>query len=342
MYLDQRLLVDAFLQNPEKERQYHLSRLSDFIMTKFDSLVADCAKKGDWVSWHREESAACFQELKSSTCCLVCLACPPQHVLRCGHAVCDWCVRRIGTPHRWKAYHYIVKTCVICRAPAELSVMLKPPTAGVRVLSVDGGGVRGVVPLRFLELIQTALGPNGQVSDYFDFAMGTSAGMWDSSWSSIQTSAKHLLGGLIVLGMFAKGWNATECTQVFTTFATKIFGTCPARQGSKVVWAAKTAIQLLRHDGMYSARVVNNALENALGSERRLFDHPCTGMSRHKFAVTTVEAEDVATEVFASYNTPNAGEATAQDHNDVCEYPLAVYRTSTRDDRQGEPLLWQV
>jgi patatin-like phospholipase/acyl hydrolase len=45
------------------------------------------------------------------------------------------------------------------------------------VLSVDGGGVRGVIPLTFLNHLDVVLAPFGcAIRDYFDFVCGTSAG----------------------------------------------------------------------------------------------------------------------------------------------------------------------
>ena len=53
---------------------------------------------------------------------------------------------------------------------------IKPPTAGSRILSIDGGGIRGVVPLEFLHLLQGILGPSLSLLDLFDQAFGTSSG----------------------------------------------------------------------------------------------------------------------------------------------------------------------
>jgi patatin-like phospholipase/acyl hydrolase len=45
------------------------------------------------------------------------------------------------------------------------------------MLSVDGGGVKGVIPLMYLQHLDEALASFGcAVRDYFDFVCGTSAG----------------------------------------------------------------------------------------------------------------------------------------------------------------------
>jgi len=51
----------------------------------------------------------------------------------------------------------------------------------VRILSLDGGGIRGVIPAVVLEYIEKKLiekteNPNARIADYFDFVAGTSTG----------------------------------------------------------------------------------------------------------------------------------------------------------------------
>lgn len=52
----------------------------------------------------------------------------------------------------------------------------KPPTAAGCILTIDGGGVRGVIALECLDIIQNALGPGCELQDLFDLAIGTSSG----------------------------------------------------------------------------------------------------------------------------------------------------------------------
>ncbi|KAM4129539.1 hypothetical protein ACJW30_01G031300 [Castanea mollissima] len=59
---------------------------------------------------------------------------------------------------------------------------LQPPTHGnfITVLSIDGGGIRGIIPgiiLSFLESeLQKSDGPEARIADYFDVIAGTSTG----------------------------------------------------------------------------------------------------------------------------------------------------------------------
>ncbi|MFS7911299.1 putative patatin-like phospholipase domain, Acyl transferase/acyl hydrolase/lysophospholipase [Helianthus anomalus] len=59
---------------------------------------------------------------------------------------------------------------------------LQPPTYGnlITILSIDGGGVRGIIPGVILNFLETELqkldGENARLADYFDVIAGTSTG----------------------------------------------------------------------------------------------------------------------------------------------------------------------
>lgn len=114
--------------------------------------------------------------LVSAEICVSCLTGPPQHVLDCGHILCEPCVRRFGEPVAGEESCYFLEACAMCETRADLTIHLKPATAGIRMLNIDGGGVRGVVPLEFLLRLQGELGPTARLQDFFDVAFGTSAG----------------------------------------------------------------------------------------------------------------------------------------------------------------------
>ena len=51
----------------------------------------------------------------------------------------------------------------------------------IRVLSIDGGGIRGIIPAKIMIKIEELLqeysqNPNTRISDYFDLIAGTSTG----------------------------------------------------------------------------------------------------------------------------------------------------------------------
>lgn len=117
-------------------------------------------------------------ELKSHRSCFCCFMRMPEKVLPCGHALCDSCVRVYGRRLSTERNTYVLPECVLCGVNYKSSYFrLVPPTAGIRILSVDGGGVRGIVPLMFLQYLDRSLAwLQSQVRDHFDLVCGTSAG----------------------------------------------------------------------------------------------------------------------------------------------------------------------
>jgi patatin-like phospholipase/acyl hydrolase len=60
--------------------------------------------------------------------------------------------------------------------PEELKVKVHPPTAGVGVLCIDGGGARGVIPLKLMKRIQDRIGLSIPFQRFFKVAFGISSG----------------------------------------------------------------------------------------------------------------------------------------------------------------------
>ncbi|KAI1839796.1 hypothetical protein JX266_013990, partial [Neoarthrinium moseri] len=74
---------------------------------------------------------------------------------------------------------------------------VKPDTAGVRVLSIDGGGTRGRAPLEFLQALQDRLGLPYPLQRNFDLIYGTSS------------------GAIIAAVLYAHNWRIEDCTKYF-------------------------------------------------------------------------------------------------------------------------------
>ncbi len=120
-----------------------------------------------------------WRQMRSDNTCLVCIRRKPQYGLPCGHSICENCVRVFGECNAKDSLVFEVHKCFLCGLKtAEMIVKVKAPGAGIRVLSIDGGGTRGIMPLQFLQLLQDRIGLPYPVQDNFDIAYGTSSGKW--------------------------------------------------------------------------------------------------------------------------------------------------------------------
>ncbi|KAK3616763.1 hypothetical protein LTR22_026959 [Elasticomyces elasticus] len=251
-----------------------------------------------------------WAKLRSNLFCSICILRRPEHVLKCRHAICDHCARTFGEPRATEEYTYIFRVCVTCGAGTDLLVRLKPPTAGIRILSVDGGGVRGIVPLEFLHLLQRSLGSSCRLQDLFDLALGTSA------------------GGLVVLGLFAKSWDIPHAVTTFRALAVRLFarflgGTFPA------LGRFNAYVRCMLQDSCYKTESLDATLKESFGEQTRIFDYPESGVSQCKIAVTTTTTSTATTRIIANYNGITVLKSD-------CGY------TSVRpEEPKSEPLIWQ-
>jgi uncharacterized protein len=78
-----------------------------------------------------------------------------------------------------------------------------------RMLALDGGGIRGIVTLGYLQSIETLLRqrygqPDYRLADYFDFIGGTSTGS-------------------LIAALLSLGWSVAEVTSTYTDLAEDVF-----------------------------------------------------------------------------------------------------------------------
>ncbi len=117
-----------------------------------------------------------WTQLRHHGTCIFCVRRKPEHILTCEHAICDACVVIFGSSVVGRENYFEIDSCMLCLTKGKLMARLKPKTAGARILSIDGGGVRGVVPLEFLGLLQGLLDADLELQDLFEQAFGTSSG----------------------------------------------------------------------------------------------------------------------------------------------------------------------
>ena len=120
-----------------------------------------------------------WKTAKSNKACFACLQSVPDHALPCGHVFCEQCVEDFGRSSEDERYCIEVTQCVLCLSewltPPQ-RVRLKPKFAGVRVLTLDGGGIRGIIELVILAEVERRVGLGIPIRDMFDLVVGTSTG----------------------------------------------------------------------------------------------------------------------------------------------------------------------
>jgi hypothetical protein len=118
-----------------------------------------------------------WKDLRSNTICLACMARKPEKSFDCHHSICETCTIIHGQASLDEPWIFTFNTCLLCEAPNQTRFFIKPYTAGIRCLSIEGGGVRGMLPLGFLIRLQNYLRLIMPVQEHFDISVGTSSGL---------------------------------------------------------------------------------------------------------------------------------------------------------------------
>ena len=125
-----------------------------------------------------------WRVVKSNKTCFTCLQEVPDHVLTCGHGYCSRCIMEFGKESDSFEYGWVMGHCILCQEfwyeDRRQLVRLQPKCAGVRILTLDGGGIRGVIELALLEQVESQInqkfGLKIPFRDFFDLIVGTSTG----------------------------------------------------------------------------------------------------------------------------------------------------------------------
>ncbi|PVH95425.1 FabD/lysophospholipase-like protein [Periconia macrospinosa] len=218
---------------------------------------------------------------KSHRSCFCCLMRMPEKAMVCGHTFCDACIKIYGRRSHSEKHTFELSECMLCGVSYVNSTFrLVPPTAGIRVLTLDGGGVRGTVPLVFLQHIEHLLMKfDCPARDYFDYVCGTSA------------------GGLVTIGLFLLQWDAAEAMKQLEDVAEKTFS--ERDRGSTVFEKALKIMLAYIEDGKYSLSAIQDAFKASFGSEIKMFN-PLRNDT--KVAVTTTTVKESTPALFTNYN----------------------------------------
>lgn len=89
-------------------------------------------------TFERFRKRGVMKDLVSHKTCFCCLASSPAHKLFCGHIICQLCLDDYSEEGE-NFFCRILKICPLCGCEGlELRFEMKPPTAGLRILCLDG------------------------------------------------------------------------------------------------------------------------------------------------------------------------------------------------------------
>ncbi|KAL9035741.1 MAG: hypothetical protein Q9214_006446 [Letrouitia sp. 1 TL-2023] len=178
--------------------------------------------------------------------CFSCLMEVPQHPLQCGHTLCAGCIRAYGRVHDRNSV--VMDYCPLhehtTRNFPPWVVHFKPDFAGVRILTLDGGGMRGIVELEVLRAVERALGSKMSIQAFFDLIIGTST------------------GGIIALGLGVRQWGLDHCVTEFVRLCEQAF---TPREFRNVAGLRQAAT--LNHGSKYKRTPLEHALREVFGHE---------------------------------------------------------------------------
>ncbi|KAF3107603.1 hypothetical protein TWF103_005858 [Orbilia oligospora] len=227
-----------------------------------------------------------WHNLTSSGTCFTCLFRQPEKMLPCGHFTCDRCIQLFGHQVSMAEFKFRIDSCALCSARSSNQVFdLEPPSAGVRLLSLDGGGCRAVITIEVLRQLSDALlrlGIQSAICKNFDLCVGTSA------------------GALILLKMLRGRSCNDQLMEEFKTLASRLF---QPRKGllSRIGKSLSGGVRTLLTDGWMSASIFNQLLQDNLPNGKFFGGKGLRSGDVTKIGVTTVRSDSTAC-LLANYN----------------------------------------
>lgn len=218
-----------------------------------------------------------LQKLEPCRCCFGCLLAVPTEPLHCcDQALCVACCQLMQSKNNG--------ACLFCgqsatTRPWRAQLLSRPElAAGYRILTLDGGGVRGLVQLTVMTAIEQKLGLS--IKQLFDFIVGTST------------------GGVIAAILCSRSTSsAAECLEIARDVMAAAFGSPNA--GMEIP-GVKLVLQYFSWS-QYDVTDFEHFLLNRFGDKKILFscdDHLKLG------ATACLDEDGFPAVLFTSYNRP--------------------------------------
>ena len=231
--------------------------------------------------------------------CLCCVMNAPQHVLPCGHLLCDRCVQGYGKRRKWSVR---MDYCPLHRQDSQwnspATIQYKPAGAGVRILSLDGGGIRSVVQLEILRAIENDLGGDMPVQKFFDLMVGTGT------------------GGLVAVALQMEGQTLERFSNMFPsicehTYVPRLNLTPKSETAprSKGVALLTQIVRAFSPGPRYKTEPLYAALRKSFTGQHSFFGSSRQFAPGAKVAVTAASAVRGDVMVFTNYKCPQSSDA---------------------------------
>ncbi|KAE9458521.1 hypothetical protein C3L33_09580, partial [Rhododendron williamsianum] len=165
-------------------------------------------------------------------------------------------------------------------------LQLQPPTYGklITVLSIDGGGIRGVIPGTILNFLESELqkldGEDARIADYFDVIAGTSTG----GLVTAMLTAPNENNRPVFAAKDIKDFYLDNCPQIFPQV------NYPFSNATKMI----KALTGPKYDGKY----LHNLVKEKLGSTR-------LHQTLTNVAIPTFDIKRLQPTIFSSYEVKN-------------------------------------
>ncbi|KAH8144522.1 uncharacterized protein LAJ45_11462 [Morchella importuna] len=227
--------------------------------------------------------------VRSYKTCFSCLLSCPDHVLPCGHALCERCISDFGKPSNITEREIEINECVFCGESWERKqrIQTKPPFAGVRILTLDGGGIRGILELLMLKEIQERIGLNIRFDQFFDLVVGTSTGgiialglfVQRLSLENMIRKFEDLSAILYMTGLWESTYRTSPLREGIQDVVGEKWSMFGSAMGRKVQRRTRVALMTVKDSGKQAAAITNynrpsldqnNDFERAEGEEAEI------------------------------------------------------------------------
>ncbi|KAL8063560.1 hypothetical protein ABFX02_01G034500 [Erythranthe guttata] len=173
-----------------------------------------------------------------------------------------------------------------------------PPTNGnlITILSIDGGGIRGIIPAKILEFLESELqildGENARIADYFDVIAGASTGGLATGMLTAPDANNRPL------------YAAKDITPFYVTNGPKIFPQSMGCIGS--IGSLLTRLGGPKYNGKYLHKLIRDNL-----GQTRL------NQTLTNVVIPTFDIKNMQPTIFSSYEVKNLGYMDAL-LSDIC------------------------